>query len=139
MAGSCEVCGSPIRGPPNRVEIDGAIMTTCANCARMGHPVGGRPRPGRVNPAQLALKAFSQRPAEPEYELNTDYHTMVRQAREKMGISQEELGRIINEKLSVIRMIEAGRLRPDVIVTRKLMHHLKLNLLVPVSEFEKTE
>lgn len=139
MAASCEICGNIIRGPPNRVEIDGAIMTTCANCAKMGHPVGGRPRIGHVNPAQLALKAFTQGPAEPEYELDVDYHTMVRHAREKMGISQEELGRMINEKPSVIRLIEVGRLKPDAVVTRKLMHYLKLNLLVPVSDIEKTK
>ncbi len=136
---SCEVCGNTIRGPPNLVEIDGAIMKTCGNCARMGRPVGARMRVGAVSPAQMALRSFSQSPTEPEYELDSDYHIRVRQAREKMGISQEELGRLINEKPSVIRLVESRKLKPDSILTRKLMHQMKLNLLVSVSDFEKTK
>jgi uncharacterized protein (TIGR00270 family) len=93
-----------------------------------------------VYPAQTGLRGYSssQRPAlEPEYELDADYHVMVRQAREKMGISQEELGRLINEKPSVIRLIESKKLKPDTVLTRKLMHHMKLNLLAPPSDLEK--
>ncbi len=135
---SCEVCGNAIRGPPNLVEIDGAIMKTCGNCARMGHPVGAKMRGGGAfSAAQTALRSFSQRPAEPEYELDSDYHIRVRQAREKMGISQEELGRLINEKPSVIRLVESRKLKPDPVLTRKLMHQMKLNLLVSVSDVEK--
>jgi uncharacterized protein (TIGR00270 family) len=94
---------------------------------------------GHVSPAQMALRGYSsQRPAlEPEYELDEDYHVKVRQAREKMGISQEELGRLLNEKPSVIRLIESKRLMPDTVLTRKLMHHMKLNLLVSTSDVEK--
>jgi ribosome-binding protein aMBF1 (putative translation factor) len=43
---------------------------------------------------------------------------------------------MLNEKLSVIRMVETGKLKPDTILARKLMHHLKINLLVPLSELE---
>ncbi len=114
-------------------------MKACGNCARMGRPVGAKIRVGTVSPAQMALRSFSQRPAEPEYELDADYHIRVRQAREKMGISQEELGRLINEKPSVIRLVESRKLKPDTILTRKLMHEMKLNLLVSVSDIEKTK
>jgi putative transcription factor len=142
---SCEVCGTVIRGPPNTVEIDGAIMKTCGNCAKMGHHVGGATRVRTAghasSPIQMALRGYSsssQRPAlEPEYELDADYNLKVRQAREKMGISQEELGRQINEKPSVIRLIESKKLKPDSVLTRKLMHHMKLNLLAPTSDLEK--
>ena len=125
------------------MEIDGAIMKTCGNCARMGRPVGGATRaratPGHTSPVQMAQRAYSsQRPAiEPEYQLDEDYHVKVRQAREKMGVSQEELGRLINEKPSVIRLIESKKLMPDTVLTRKLMHHMKLNLLVSASDVEK--
>lgn len=89
-----------------------------------------------MSPGQVALRGFSQRPVEPEYELDSDYHLKVRQAREKMGISQDELGRLINEKPSVIRLIESKKLKPDTVLTRKLMHHMKLNLLASFSDFE---
>jgi uncharacterized protein (TIGR00270 family) len=101
----------------------------------MGHPVAGRTTGPRIIPAQLGNRGF-ERPAEPDYELDADYHLKVRQAREKMGISQDELGRLLNEKPSVIRLIESKKLKPDTVLTRKLMHHMKLNLLVSGSDFE---
>lgn len=73
---------------------------------------------------------------EPEYEVDPDYNVKIRQAREKMGLSQDQLGMMLNEKLSVIRMVETKKLKPDVNLTRKFMHHLKINLLVSLSELE---
>ncbi len=73
---------------------------------------------------------------EPEFEIDPDYYVKIRQAREKMGLSQDQLGMMLNEKLSVIRMLETKKLKPDVILARKLMHHLKINLLVSLSELE---
>ena len=148
MKAACEICGSPLR-TPNRVEIDGAIMVVCNNCARLGKQVGPgapvvsvisnrvvRASPMRVNASQNALRTMAQRPTEQEFELDPDYHLLIRQAREKMGFSQEQLGKLINEKPSVIRMVESKKLKPDITLTRKLMHELKINLLVSLSELE---
>ena len=144
MKAACEVCGSPLRASPNRVEIDGAIMVVCNNCARLGRQVGPAApavsvisnRVVRANPAQNMLRTMAQRPTEQEYELDPDYHLLIRQAREKLGFSQEQLGKLINEKPSVIRMVESKKLKPDITLTRKLMHELKINLLVSLSELE---
>ena len=54
----------------------------------------------------------------------------------KLGLSQDDLGRMLNEKPSVIRLVESKKLKPDLVLTRKFMHHLKVNLLVPLSELE---
>lgn len=71
---------------------------------------------------------------EPEFEIDPDYNVIVRQARERMGLTQEALGRAINEKPSVISHVESKKLMPDPILARKLMHHLRVDLLVPSSE-----
>jgi len=141
MKAACEVCGSPLRASPNRVEIDGAIMVVCNNCARLGKQVGPvAPVRERVNPVQGSFKSVSQRPMqpqpEPEYDIDPDYSLKVRQAREKLGLSQEQLGKLLNEKPSVIKMVESRKLKPDLALTRKLMHELKINLLVSLSELE---
>jgi putative transcription factor len=144
MKAACEICGSPLR-TPNRVEIDGAVMVVCDNCARLGRKVGAAIAPPvsvisnrvtRPNPAQNALRTMAQRPTEEEFELDPEYHLLIRQAREKLGLPQEQLGKLINEKPSVIRMVESKKLKPDITLTRKLMHELKINLLVPLSELE---
>ncbi len=125
-------------------------MVVCDNCARLGKQIGPAPpavsvisnrvqrfNPIRSNPAQGALRTMAaQRPADVEYEVDPEYHLLIRQAREKMGLSQEQLGKLLNEKPSVIRMVESKKLKPDVTLTRKLMHELKINLLVSLSELE---
>jgi putative transcription factor len=155
MKAACEVCGSPLHASPNRVEIDGAVMVVCNNCARLGKQIGpsapsrmnspsrmsppsrmGAPPRMSSNPMQGALRTMAQRPLEPEYEVDPDYSLKIRQAREKLGLSQEQLGNLLNEKPSVIKMVESKKLKPDLTLTRKLMHELKINLLVSLSELE---
>ena len=112
-------------------------MIVCNNCARLGRPLGPSLAPrSPVNPVQNALRTMAQRPIEVEYEIDPDYNLKIRQAREKLGLSQDQLGNLLNEKPSVIRMVESKKLKPDLTLTRKLMHQLKLNLLVSLSELE---
>jgi putative transcription factor len=58
----------------------------------------------------------------------------VRQAREKLGLSHDDLGKKIGEKISVLRKIESGKMHPDQKLTNKLQHALKITILTPYSE-----
>ena len=128
MPGECEVCGAPLRGPPITVIIDGSVMKVCRACAKLGRPF----KPTRPMPqSKPARRPPSPILREPELELRRDFNIVVRQARERMGLSQEELGRKINEKPSVIRLVESGRLKPDNMLAKKLEHFLKVDMLVP--------
>jgi putative transcription factor len=80
-----------------------------------------------------------KRETEPELEVDPDYTLIVRQAREKLGLTQEALGRMINVKPSVISHVETGKMKPDMMLARTLMHFLKVNLLVPVSDLESSK
>ena len=134
---TCEVCGSPLRGPPNSVEIDGAVLRVCQGCAKRGRPVGVSPTVRRPGPLQFgAPRQGAGRSFEPELEVDPDYAVMVRRARESLGLTQEALGKMINVKPSVISHIETGKMKPDMILARTLMHSLKVNLLVPGSDLE---
>jgi putative transcription factor len=138
MKAACEVCGAPLRSSPNRVEIDGAVMIVCNNCAKLGKPLGPvvAQVQARVSPAQSALRSMAQRPIDVEFDVDPEYNLKIRQAREKLGLSQEQLGQLLNEKPSVIKMVESRKLKPDLTLTRKFMHQLKINLLVSLSELE---
>jgi len=62
------------------------------------------------------------------------YDAKIRQAREKLGLSHEELGKKINEKASVLSKLETGKMTPNNILVTKLEHALKIKLLAPISE-----
>ena len=131
----CEVCGNPVYGPVNTVQIDGSTLQVCLSCARLGNPV----RPKKEASHQPTLKPpAAKKPTRmfEELELKEDYYKVIKQAREKLGLSQEALGRKINEKPSVIKLLESGKLKPDNMLARKLEHALKVQLLVPAVEEE---
>lgn len=123
----CEVCGAPLRGSAALVEIDGATFRACGSCATLGSPVRVR------KPLRSVLKAKPTRPLmkEPLLELRDDYHKVIRQGRDKLGLSQEDLGRRISEKPSVIRLLESQKLKPDDLLVRKIEHVLRVKLLLP--------
>ncbi len=51
-----------------------------------------------------------------------------------MRLTHEDLGKKINEKVSVLRKIEGEKMTPDNLLTEKLQHALRIKLLVPVFE-----
>jgi len=73
--------------------------------------------------------------------LAPDYDQRVRNARENSGMKQEELADELNEKLSLIRKIERGEMRPDEEVRGKLESALGVSLTEEVGgeEWESDE
>ncbi len=69
-------------------------------------------------------------------ELVEDYHVKIRQAREALGLSHEDLGKRINEKVSLLRKIETGKMTPDNRLASLLERTLKIKLVVLTKEDE---
>ena len=139
---TCEVCGGPVR-TPFTVQVDGAVLRVCQNCSRVGRPVQVQARPVHVEPVVRRIVTTptpppraARRDIEPEFDIDPDYAITVRHAREKMGLTQEALGRMINVKPSVIHHVETGKMKPDLILARTLMHSLRVNLLVSSDELD---
>jgi len=57
-----------------------------------------------------------------------DYGQVIRKAREALQLSQEDLGRKIAEKTSVLQKLEGGRLVPPEALVQKLERTLKIKL-----------
>jgi len=134
MPNRCEICGSIMHGRGQAVEIDGAVMSVCNSCERFGRPIKTLANPVPGSAISESLKSKEIKVAESELEVRQDYYSLIRKAREKMSLSQEELGRRINEKPSVIRNLEVGRLKPELVLARKLEHFLKIQLIMPADE-----
>jgi putative transcription factor len=137
----CEVCGHKIHTEPITAIIEGAKLTVCVECSKHGKIIHQEevalPKPGLKKP-QAPITVVQKKPAvanvQITQELSQDYANKIRAAREKLALTHEELGKKINEKASVLRNLEAGKMEPNNQLASKLEHMLKIKLLVPVSE-----
>ncbi|MCP8311845.1 MAG: multiprotein-bridging factor 1 family protein [Candidatus Methylarchaceae archaeon HK02M1] len=125
----CEICGSSLTGRIFTTQIEGAKFRVCSSCVKLGSPVRNK------KAVKTVVKKSSSYLEEPLLELRKDYNKVMRQQREKLGLSQEQFGRKINEKPSVIKLLESGKLKPNDLLAKKVEHALKIKLLVsPESE-----
>ena len=150
---NCELCGSTIRGEVQVVNIDGGVFRVCNSCAKLGTParapkptlvkaraptgVGGAFRPAfkKSNPPPSPTFSYDAE----EMVLREDYSKAIKSARELLGITQDELGRKINEKPSVISHLEVGSMKPEDVLAKKLEHFLKIQLYVPMEDEVTTD
>jgi putative transcription factor len=137
----CEVCGHKIHAEPITAIIEGAKLTVCLECSKHGKIVH---RDEVVIPQNVLKKpqtpiTFVQKKpivanVEITQEITEDYANKIKVAREKLMLTHEELGKRINEKASVLRNLETGKMAPNNQLASKLEHMLKIKLLVPISE-----
>ncbi len=130
----CEICGKKIIDEPITTKIDGSAMKVCKDCSKFGKIQRPPSKPAHARGPQGAprgRKTPQRRPRRREttYELLEDYNTIIRQAREKKGWSREDLGRKINEKVSVVSRLETAHMAPDTKLARKIEKILGVVLL----------
>lgn len=121
---NCEICDK--RAPnPVKIRLEGATMTVCESCAKLGERVSLPP-------------VFAQR-REKELEFSKEdivrnYASLVKNAREKRGMTQEQLAREILEKEFLIQRIEQGRMQPTIILAKKLQRALGIQLITMAAQ-----
>ncbi len=139
----CEVCGHKIHTEPITAIIEGARLTVCVECSKHGKVVTQddyvpKSKTAAKVTAHLPIMVQKKKPEVPKVQLTQeiieDYGAKIRQAREKLGLTHEDLGKKINEKSSVIGNLETGKMEPSNILATKLEHALKIKLLTPVTE-----
>jgi putative transcription factor len=67
-----------------------------------------------------------------DMDLIEDYAKVIRTARQKKKLSQEELAQKVGERISTLQSIEAGRLKPTRKTIRGLERELDISLLEPI-------
>jgi len=119
-------------------------MLVCSDCSKLGSVYWEAKTEPRLKKVAKRLPApvLPPRKQPPlsvaeSLELIDDLGAKVRQAREKLGLSHEDLGKKISEKVSVLRKIESEKMTPDNLLAEKLQHALRIKLLVPVSDEPK--
>jgi putative transcription factor len=143
----CEICGREIVGKPGRTLVEGARLIVCQQCSNVGTRLPGfpdRPAPGPVHRSlsPQSLTRHTHAPIEKlpkaveESDLIEEYPVAIKEARAKLGLSQQDLAFKAKEKVTVIQKIEIGKMLPTMRLAKELEHILRVRLLVPRDELE---
>jgi len=142
----CEACGNQIFGRGWSVVIEGAKLIVCSECARFSSKSAPQlpkqqivtalkkptPTPRNIAPHTIAHRTSRREaPVREDIELVEDYGPLVRKARENIGLTHDDLGRKIGERVSILQKLEKGKMVPDQALARRLEHTLKITLLQP--------
>ena len=138
----CPICGSIIWGKGQRVLLEGAKITVCHNCAQHGkkiqkppssaqtkksYPYNRKPQPKR----QVSKGKFVD-----DLEITPDYAKKIRNKRNSLGLNQDQFAQKLNEKPSLLRRIEAGKVEPTIKLAKKIEHVYKIKILKKADENE---
>ncbi len=115
----CEMCGK--ENQLVTAEVEGVDMQLCPSCSKFG-----------TIRKQVQFKKTFYKPApkeKPEYKVVHNYSALLKSAREKRNMSQEDFAKFLNERESVLAKWEQNTLTPDVEVARKMSRALGVELV----------
>jgi putative transcription factor len=138
----CPVCGGIIWGKGQRVLLEGAKITVCDNCAQHGTKIY-KPltnvqmkKKGQIK-SQIAPKKQTFKPKGiEELEIVMDYAKRIRNVRNNLRLNQDQFAQKLNEKPSLLRRIEAGKVEPTIKLAKKIQEVYKIKLLKKIDETE---
>lgn len=115
----CEMCGKA--GPLYTAMVEGTQLKVCEGCGKFGRVIA---RPVVVQ------KKVSQKTPELVEELVEDFAKIIREARERQGVTQKDFALKLNEKESAVQKWESGAMSPSIDTAKKLEKLLKVKLVV---------
>lgn len=131
---SCEMCGKEFPSL-RRAIIEGTAMSVCGGCVKFGVEQAGAQTEvtGRSRVTQtLEKRAVRGRTRDifedMKEELVEDYGDRVRQARTRKGMTLEQLGEKLKERVSELAKVEAGTYHPTDTLVNKLERELGIKL-----------
>jgi putative transcription factor len=137
----CEMCGAEV-DLPSRVRVEGSVLGLCPNCSKFGTVLDPPPAPpptpsarttplyaaSQGNPRGRRLDERDVFQEMPDLELVPDWGKRIREAREKLTWTPEELAKRLNEKKSVVLKLESGSFHPPDATVRKVERLLHVRL-----------
>ncbi len=123
---NCELCGQ--KPAVYDSEIEGTTMKVCIDCSRLGSNK-------RKSNVKIVIKEKRPEEKEPIYLFVPGYGSIVKRARERLGLKQEEMAKRLNERESFLHQVESEHIKPSVDIARKLERELKINILEEIKDF----
>jgi len=116
---NCEICGE--ERDLVKAIVEGSLLDICNNCIKFGNAVV-------VKEIKKEEKPIKKTVNEVINIITPDYPKLIKEAREKLNLRQQELASKINEKESIIHKLETGNMQPTILIARKLEKALNIKL-----------
>jgi len=138
LAVYCEICGKEIQKPIT-IRVNKTYLKVCDSCKIVGEIVETKPLETRKVIKKIPSPSYkTPKIPQAEVSIRENFAIEIRRAREKMGMTQDMLASLVGEKLSTLKKIEAGKLKPTIELAKKFEKVLKITLLEMESIEEKT-
>ncbi|MGM5481440.1 MAG: multiprotein bridging factor aMBF1 [Nanobdellota archaeon] len=134
----CDMCGK--KGTTTvRAMVEGVEMNVCPACSKYGEKLTDHSDTYSTNvKREVRRRQYKSYPDE-DKRIAPDYSGRIKQAREKLGLKQEDLAKKLNEKESLLHKFESGHMRPSFKVARKIERFLRITLIENVASGNEAE
>jgi len=119
-----------------KIDVEGSRLNVCEKCSSYGRIIAritaaASPKAEKKKATEevLAAQKIAQKSTETVQIIKPDFAKIIREAREKTGLNQEEFSKKINERESLLNKIESGHIKPDLEMARKLEKALKVSIV----------
>jgi len=119
---ACDICGAA--KADRKARIEGAVVSVCDKCVTLGDEINIQ----EIHKLAERILPKLSLPPEFNFDLRPDAAEVVRKGREKLGLTQEQLGEKVSEKVNIIKRVEDGW-QPPIQVAKKLEKFLGVSIL----------
>lgn len=135
----CETCGKYIK-QGKKVKLEGSIVTTCNECATYGEVIEDVviQRKEKLQRSENEIDEVFDIESHDE-EIIENFGNVIKNARERANMKQEDLAKKINQPKSLIQRIEIGKFKPSIGLAKKLEKILNVKLVENYKEEKESK
>lgn len=135
----CDMCGKETS--LLRTIVEGTEMNVCDSCSKYGKVLSRFKSRKELDEEKIRVEKYlEKRKFEKEHApveiVVSNYGQIIRHKREKMGLTQIEFARKLNEKESTIHKMESGSFRPSLELAKKIERQLNIKLIKIMEEIK---
>ena len=112
---ACNLCGKKFPKLVNAI-VEGSMLFVCEDCSKFGNVI--EIKQPEIQEERITKTLKIEQPEEIEMVVS-DFSNKIKEARELMGLKQEEIAKKIAEKESIIHQLESGHIKPTLDLVKK--------------------
>ena len=127
---TCELCGRTSEKLVISI-VEGARMNSCENCSKFGNII-------KEKTFFQNNRRFESSFEDTDDDIISNYNIIIKNKREQLNLTQDDLAIKIKEKSSLIRKLERGELKPTIELAKRFEKLFGIRLITKIGIAEKT-